>query len=313
MAKQQTSSIAPRIWNGVTILLTGDGYLDATAMCRANGKLWGHYWENKSTQEFLAALSVDMGIPISELVRVRKGGSVILQGTWVHRRVAIHLAYWCNTAFAILVNRWTDELLTTGRASIAPEQSSGPQPLPAWSARIGRCVPRFRACLARTHPDRWAVVTEVGEAVLVVEDVLVMTGFPLAELDLPDGSVGQRWANFRRQYGLSGQRLNDVALATPSPACPVVCPWTYPLAELPVFRQWFHTTYLIDNLPTYLTEKVKRDRSRWLTAGQAVPSLPAVACAADDACFQITGQHATLPGYAVGYREQGELFGPSEN
>jgi len=44
-----------------------DGYINATAMCRAVGKKLGHYLENKTTQDFLAELSRDIGIPISGL------------------------------------------------------------------------------------------------------------------------------------------------------------------------------------------------------------------------------------------------------
>jgi hypothetical protein len=45
------------VYNGVTVLQREDGYWNATAMCRANGKLWADYWRNRTTQEFLAELS----------------------------------------------------------------------------------------------------------------------------------------------------------------------------------------------------------------------------------------------------------------
>ena len=69
-----------------------DGYMNATAMCKAAGKLWGHYNESASAKAFLAALEADIGIPISDLVKSIKGGDPHLQGTWVHPQVAIHLA-----------------------------------------------------------------------------------------------------------------------------------------------------------------------------------------------------------------------------
>src|SRR3990167_4621903 len=68
-----------------------DGYINATAMCRAVGKKLGHYLENKTTQDFLAELSPDIGIPISGVVIIIKGGIIDVQGTWVHPDVAIHL------------------------------------------------------------------------------------------------------------------------------------------------------------------------------------------------------------------------------
>lgn len=83
-----------------------DGYINATAMCRASGKQLGHYLESKNTQAFLNELASDIGIPISELVQVIKGGHTKMQGTWVHPQVAIQLGQWASPQFAVMVSRW---------------------------------------------------------------------------------------------------------------------------------------------------------------------------------------------------------------
>ena len=62
-------------------------------MCKAVGKMLGHYLENKTTKDFLEELASDIGIPISGLVIVRKGGKTAEQGTWVHPDVAINLGH----------------------------------------------------------------------------------------------------------------------------------------------------------------------------------------------------------------------------
>jgi DNA-binding XRE family transcriptional regulator len=112
-----------------------DGYLDATAMCKATGKKWSHYHVTQPTQEFLEALSLKTGIPIysdavttaSEqnqgLIQSIKGGIADNQGTWVHPKVAIHLAQWCSPKFAVMVSDWVFELLTTGRVELQPQAS----------------------------------------------------------------------------------------------------------------------------------------------------------------------------------------------
>src|SRR5262245_34632207 len=87
-----------------------DQYLDATAMCRATGKQWNDYSRLQTTEEFLGALSEQTGIPVCDLVTSVKG-----QGTWIHRRVALHLAQWCSPEFAVWVTGKIEELLTTGR------------------------------------------------------------------------------------------------------------------------------------------------------------------------------------------------------
>jgi hypothetical protein len=100
-----------RYYNEVEIVQRDDGYLNATAMCQACGKLWGHYAENISTAEFVQALSVDIGIPISKLIVTRKGGTKAGQGTWVHPQVAMHLAQWLDPRFAAQCSRWIIERL----------------------------------------------------------------------------------------------------------------------------------------------------------------------------------------------------------
>jgi hypothetical protein len=86
-----------------------DGYINATAMCKAVGKEFKHYNENKATKEFFAELSSEVGIPTSELVQSVVGGNSRLQGTWVHPQVAIHLGQWASPKFAVLVSKWVFE------------------------------------------------------------------------------------------------------------------------------------------------------------------------------------------------------------
>ncbi len=62
-------AIIERQANGLTVgQRESDGYVNATKLCQAAGKLLADYLRLKSTKEYLKALSVDMGIPISKLV-----------------------------------------------------------------------------------------------------------------------------------------------------------------------------------------------------------------------------------------------------
>jgi hypothetical protein len=67
------------------------GYVNATQMCHANNKSWGHYKERKSTKAYWTALSNDIGIPISSLV-IEVDGYGSSQGTWIHPEIAVDLA-----------------------------------------------------------------------------------------------------------------------------------------------------------------------------------------------------------------------------
>jgi hypothetical protein len=97
-----------RAVNGVTIEQRAvDGYFDATALCAANGKVWNNYRQLTRTKEFLAMLAQSIGIELFDLVRSTTGRHT--GRTWVHPRVAVHLAQWCSPAFAVLVTAWIDE------------------------------------------------------------------------------------------------------------------------------------------------------------------------------------------------------------
>jgi hypothetical protein len=100
------SLITHQVQNSIVEQRATDGYINATAMCKATGKLMADYTRLKSTKEFMDALAADMGIPISQLIQVLKNGYTGEQGTWVHPQVAINLAQWLSPQFAVQVSKW---------------------------------------------------------------------------------------------------------------------------------------------------------------------------------------------------------------
>jgi len=79
-----------------------DGYINATQLCKAGNKLFADYQKSKQTQDYLQALSSIMRIRILELLDSKVGGSH--SGTYVHRKVAYHLAQWISPHFAVQVS-----------------------------------------------------------------------------------------------------------------------------------------------------------------------------------------------------------------
>lgn len=106
-----------KVENSVIDQRASDGYINATAMCKAANRKISHYLENDSYISFIGALSADAGIPASELVQSIKGGSPALQGTWVHPQVAIHLAQWLSPQFAVQVSKWVFDWMSGKRQS----------------------------------------------------------------------------------------------------------------------------------------------------------------------------------------------------
>ena len=108
-----------------TIPMREDGYIYATALCKASGKRLALWKVNKETNDFFDKVKADIGIPTSALIEIYKGGNnKYLQGTWIHPDLGIHLAQWCNPSFSLQVSRWVRELLVTGKVEQGKEKSS---------------------------------------------------------------------------------------------------------------------------------------------------------------------------------------------
>ena len=95
-----------------------DGYINATQLCKAGGKEYSNWFKNSKTEEFLLELETSLRIRRDLLVQVIIEGINKERGTWVHPRVAIHIAQWVSPKFAVLVTGWIQTLLSTGSVSI---------------------------------------------------------------------------------------------------------------------------------------------------------------------------------------------------
>ena len=107
------------------IPMRDDGYINATLLCKAGGKLFADYKRNKQTESYLQVLESVMGIPITQLIDIKQGNtSKYEQGTYVHRKVGIHLAQWINPYFSVQVSFVMEELLLFGKVELGKEKSN---------------------------------------------------------------------------------------------------------------------------------------------------------------------------------------------
>lgn len=111
--------------NGVLIATRPeDGFVNATALCKAGGKRFTNWFQNDKTKTFIQALEDNTGIPASQLLDVKKGNSSqFSQGSWIHPDLAIQLAQWISPIFALQVSRWVRELAITGKVVAGHERS----------------------------------------------------------------------------------------------------------------------------------------------------------------------------------------------
>jgi len=116
------TQMVSRDFHGATIRQrVSDGYLDATAMCKATGKRFGDYKRLKNTKEFFSVLSGYVGIPTDLIIQIINTGANEKRGTWIEPHASINLAQWCSPEFAVMVTEWIFELLTKGSVTLNPE------------------------------------------------------------------------------------------------------------------------------------------------------------------------------------------------
>lgn len=86
------------------------GFVNATAMCKANNKTWSSYARSEKAKSYAAKVSsalLNGRAPIITIEGVKSGSDKENQGTWVHIDVAIHLSMWISDDFAV----WATEVL----------------------------------------------------------------------------------------------------------------------------------------------------------------------------------------------------------
>lgn len=108
------------------LLIRKDGFVNATILCKAMGKVFNDYQKVKQNQKYINELynsEIESNIIYSknkseDLIIIKKGGDVKLQGTWVHRLIAVDVCRWGCPRFAVQISKWIDELMTTGKVEL---------------------------------------------------------------------------------------------------------------------------------------------------------------------------------------------------
>lgn len=165
-----------------------DGYVNATAMCKAIGRPWSRYWENPTSKEFVRELSAVLGKPITELVQSVTGGRPSEQGTWVHPQVAIHLGQWLSPRFAVMVSGWIHEWMTGG----------------ATRARLPYHLRRYGLNRGSVPAGHFSVFNEM---ILAIVGPMEEAGYCLPDRMVPDISEGRmfsHWLKIRMNVDIVG-------------------------------------------------------------------------------------------------------------
>ncbi len=245
--RQQSLALIPHTYQGELVTLrAGDGYIDATNMCKAAGRTWSDYRRLGATNAFLNELSTALHIPIAELIQSVTGGNGP-QGTWVHPQVAIHLAQWTSPKFAVQVTKWVVDWMT----GLDPRDRVWQQYEDRISL-VNNNVPAGYFC----------IFNEISSMVAT----LIVGGANFGTRMILDLSVGNHWGRhwakgeLAKRFGSRAKfdhhypKYFPQAWSNPQKAnC-------YPDAALPEFRRWLREVYMETHLPAYLHDQVRQKK-----------------------------------------------------
>lgn len=238
-ASQYQLALVPHTYQGSLIQQrASDGYINATAMCQASGRLWADYNRLAATQAFFGALSTDMGIPISDIVQSIRGGDPALQGTWVHPQVAVHLAQWLSPQFAVKVSQWVFEWMS-GKAPTRPVE-------------LPYHLRRYLANQGNVPLGHFSILTELTLCLIAPMEAL---GYRLPEKLWPDISSGRMFAKFLRdEHGIDTNQVPTYLHVFEDGRNPVQAK-AYPERLLPHFRAHFRDVWLPQRAADYFAER----------------------------------------------------------
>lgn len=228
-------TLIPRVEEGEIIpQRVSDGYISATALCQSVNRKFSEYHSLKSTQDFVAELSAQTGLPKDQLIHIIRGGDSKLQGTWVHPYLAINLAQWLSVKFAVKVSQWVTEW----------RQGSAKVVLPIHLERYMQ----NRSKIPYTH------FSMLNELTLNLIAPLEQAGYTLPETLVPDISEGRMFCKWLRD----NKNIEPKLFPTYSHEYPdgrQVDAKLYPIELYEDFRRHFNEIWIPIQAPKYFRER----------------------------------------------------------
>ena len=217
-----------------------DGYINATAMCKAAGRKMNDYTRLNTTKPFIGELSSVTGIPVTRLVLTISGGTPHLQGTWVHPQVAVNLAQWLSPKFAVLVSQWVAEWMSGG-------------------AKAHNLPYHLRRYMANMHNVPYGYFSMLNEVTLHLIGPLEQMGYTVSSNQVPDISLGRMFSKHLRDSGYPVDNYPQ---------------YNHSYEDGRVFPVRAYPNELLGNLRKFFVEKWLKERSRDYFAKRDPSALP---------------------------------------
>lgn len=107
-----TSNTILKPYDGLNIPFTSEGYLNATVVAAHFGKRPNDWLALPETKDYLNQLPDFLVIDKNQLVISKRGASTNGGGTWLHRKLAIPFARWCDVRFSIWCDQQIESILS---------------------------------------------------------------------------------------------------------------------------------------------------------------------------------------------------------
>jgi hypothetical protein len=105
------------------LIMTQNGYINATKMCQDEGKRFKDWLKNKSSIELINKLAFRLALKITDILIMVKDGDNEYRGTYVHRKLITHFASWISADTALKVSDIVEEYIKREQKKIIDEQA----------------------------------------------------------------------------------------------------------------------------------------------------------------------------------------------
>lgn len=229
------SLIAHQVQNSIVEQRASDGYINATALCSAAGKRWHNYVRNETTGNFLRALEAKTRISVL-LLNQQLTSPEGVTSTWVHPKVAIHLAQWLSAEFAVQVSEWVYDWM------------NGEQPR---EAQLPYHLRRHMLNLGKVPNTHFSILQEMTNTLIAPLEV---RGYTMPEKLMPDISQGRMFCKFLRdELGIDTDSLPTYIHEFENR--PAVEAKLYPIEVLVAFRNYINDVWMTQRAAGYFKEK----------------------------------------------------------
>lgn len=226
--------IQHQVSNTIVEQRASDGYINATALCKVAGKRWYNYLRNETTGHFLRALEAKT--QIRALALIQEVTTAGVSATWVHPKVAIHLAQWLSAEFAVQVSEWVYDWMNGTKS----------QP-----AQLPYHIRRHMLNHGSVPAGYFSVLQEMTFVLIAPLDAM---GYQMPESMVPDISMGKFLCkHLRDQLGVDtdalpiyNHRFEDGRIVPAK---------LYPETVLAEFRRIIREEWMPKKAPTYFKER----------------------------------------------------------